>query len=163
MIFSTSTNDLLKVIKTRADITPRNEELLITILPYIQQIDIDPLLVLAVMEQESTYRWVHGDSGKAIGFMQLHLGTAQFIIHIYKDYLFQLGIKNLDVQTEHDLVITPVRTTILATLWLYHNIKYTDNIYTAISRYNGINNDDYVKKVFQRYYEIVNIYERVVH
>jgi len=155
-------NILLSVIKNRVTLDVNQEKLLIKVLSYIEKVSSEPLLVLAVMEQESTYRWTHGDSGKAIGFMQIHLATAQFIAKKYKNYLYSIGIKNLDIKTEHDLIITPIRTTILAVLWLEYNLKNTDNLFIGISRYNGINNDKYVYSVLNRYYNIIQIYERLV-
>ena len=153
---------LLDVVKERVALSPRNEELLAKVLPYVSKISSEPLLVLAVMEQESTYRWTHGDSGKAIGFMQIHLDTAKYMAELYKDKLNEIGIVNLQFNSVQDLIKTPIRTTLLGVLWLEHNIKHTKYIYTAISRYNGINNHEYVIKVLNRYYQLIKIYEELI-
>jgi len=115
--------------------------------------NIDPVIILAIIEQETNYRWVKGDSGGAIGFMQLHLKTALYMKEKYSLILEDLKI-NKNFSSEHDLYVTPVRTTTLSVLWFIHNyLKYEDPI-LAIARFNGINNKDYVYSVLKRYTEM---------
>lgn len=114
-------------------------------------------IFLSIIEVESSFKYVIGDNGKAIGYGQLHLNTAWFVISKYKDYLVNKLHMNIKVKSTKDLISTPVRTSILSFLWLIYNYQHNKNILVAIKRYNGINNSQYLVKVVNVYFKLDNV------
>lgn len=167
MIATSYDNIYEELIATRAQekyyyISEVNWERLKLIIPYAVEIaemyGVDPIIFIALIEQESGYRWVYGDAETSVGFTQLRVEAGWYTKQKYEKELHELGFYNLNFHTPEDLYVTPVRTTVLSFFYLVDKyIEYGDLV-TAVGRYNGINNQDYVISFFERYYELHEIY-----
>lgn len=150
-----------RIIDKGFKVSSNDTKLLSLSLPYIYEIcniyGLDPLFYIAIIEKESSYKWVYGDNGNAVGFGQIWAKTALFVVHKNKDMLADVGIYNTSFSNESDLYKTPIRTTILSVTYLCYQYKKTGDIISAIGLYNGIDNDRYIADVLEIYAELSNI------
>lgn len=159
LVTATDLEDIIyhRIDKYHMRVSKRDLHLLKVVIPYIEQIallyQVDPVMILAIMEQESNYRWVIGDNGDAIGFMQIHTKTAKFVANRFEELLDDLKL-NKEFNNPKDLYLTPIRTTVLSTLFFIYNYQRYDDVFLAIKRFNGIGNDTYLYSVLKRYAEV---------
>lgn len=171
IVVATEYNNIYEeLIATRAVnnhnyISQNDWERLQLVIPYMLEIavmyNIEPIIFIALIEQESSYKWIYGDSGNSVGFTQLSIGAGWYVKSKYEEELNELGFYNLDFHTPYDLYITPLRTTVLSFFYLIEKYVESGNLATAVSKYNGINNDEYVIKFFERYCELHELYFQI--
>ena len=118
------------------------------------------LLVLALMEQESTYRNVFGDNGNAVGFFQIHEDTANYVATFYPDIKKKLE----QLKSFKDLRFYPVLQTKIAIRYLYLTYKYRANqdLLITLTLYNGRNPNFkynvYIAGIMSKYSKILERY-----
>ncbi len=120
--------------------------------------NVDPIIFIALIEQESSYKWRYGDSGLSVGFTQLTVEAGWYVKSKYEEELNELGFYNLYFHTPYDLYMTPLRTTVLSFFYFIDKYIESGDLVTAVGRYNGIDNYDYVISFFERYAELHEIY-----
>lgn len=148
-----------RITKFSMNVSKRDMDLLQKTFPFVVDVcnifSVNPLFLLVLIEHESNYKWVFGDSGQAVGFLQLHLNTAKFIQKKYSNLIEKLGLFCSEITSIEELNKTPVKTMVLSTLWFCYNFQKTNGSYIkAIGLYNGVNNEKYVLSFFDRFSEI---------
>jgi hypothetical protein len=145
-----------RISKFHMNASKRDMHLLSETMPYVMKVcdyfSVNPLFLLTLIEHESNYKWVYGDSNKAVGFLQLHLNTAIFVQKKYNYILEELGLFYHEIPDIDFLNKTPVKTMVLSTLWFCYNFQRTNGSYIkAVGFYNGIENQEYILNYFSRF------------
>ncbi len=152
----------IRIEKERYKVTPIDKERLEAILPYIVYLSnsysIDPVIFITIIEQESGYRWITGDSGKAAGFVQLHLSTAWYCMDKFKNELIDMGLTNTEIKSIKDLEMSVIRTSVLGFYWFILKLKETGSYRKAIGLYNGVDNESYINNFVEKYMQLHEIY-----
>jgi soluble lytic murein transglycosylase-like protein len=118
---------------------------------------IDPLIVVAVIQQESSFRNVVGDNGEAIGFAQLHQGAVFYVCSFFPD----VAEKVRKIGAHKNLLYYPVLQIQIAVRYLFLlQINFDIDIITAIGRYNGQTSyyNTYTTKVLNNYAFILSTF-----
>jgi len=118
---------------------------------------IDPLIVAAIIQQESSFRNVVGDNGDAIGYAQLHQSAVYYVCSFFPD----IAEKVRTIGAHKNLLKYPVLQIQIAVRYLFLLQKNFDiDIITAIGRYNGQKEyyNIYTTKVLNHYSFILSTY-----
>lgn len=119
---------------------------------------IDPLFMLAFGLSETDFMNVFGDSGKAVGYFQLHEDAVFYVANFYDD------VKEFKKQHRNhvDLIQYPDWQLKIAYRYIYLTLKNVHNwdIIKAVSSYNGRSTkyNEYIIKFFQNYTLVVQKY-----
>ncbi|MGB4263392.1 MAG: hypothetical protein WBJ29_07640 [Fervidobacterium sp.] len=119
---------------------------------------IDPLFMLAFGLSETGFMNVFGDSGKAVGYFQLHEDAVFYVANFYDD------VKEFKKQHRNhvDLIQYPDWQLKIAYRYIYLTLKNVHNwdIIKAVSSYNGRSTkyNEYIIKFFQNYTLVVQKY-----
>ncbi|HOK87959.1 MAG TPA: hypothetical protein PKI14_08195 [Fervidobacterium sp.] len=119
---------------------------------------VDPLLMLAFGLSETNFMNVFGDSGKAVGYFQLHENAVFYVANFYDD------VKEFKKQNRNhvDLIKHPDWQLRIAYRYMYLTLKNVHNwdIIKAISSYNGRSDkyNIYVVNFFRNYAMVVEKY-----
>ena len=119
------------------------------------ELNMDPLLILAIIEIESSFKNVFGDGGDAVGFMQIHQHAAWYVINYNPD----LEEKYIQIGTHENLIKYPGLQISIGMRYLKYMQDRSDFV-TGISMYNGrtTKHNEYSNKVLKMYNEIVSKY-----
>jgi len=101
---------------------------------------LDPFLILAIMQTESSFRNIEGDHGKAIGFFQLHKVTIEYVIQFYPDLKEKYAIITAGWNHDFkDIKKYPIFQSKVAIRYLHLILQYWANgdLNKALSFYNG--------------------------
>ncbi|HDK26119.1 MAG TPA: hypothetical protein ENG48_03355 [Candidatus Atribacteria bacterium] len=101
-----------------------------TILQESSDLHLDPLLILALMKAESNYKNVFGDSGKAVGYFQLHKNAVVFVQRFYPE-LEYVKHENLPRLLKAQIQIA------CRYIWLINTYITFGNIRATLDRWNG--------------------------
>lgn len=96
------------------------------VLPATQQYGLDPLLVFALMRQESLFQGLATSSAQAQGLMQIIPGTGEYIARKlnWQDY------QNSDLYR-------PYVNVVFGVYYLYEQVQQFKNVYAALAAYNA--------------------------
>lgn len=120
-----------------------------------EELNMDPLLVLAIIEVESSFKNVYGDGGDAVGFMQIHQSAAWYVINYNPD----LREKYIEIGSHSNLIKYPGLQISIGMRYLKYMQDRSDFV-TGISMYNGRTTryNEYSNKVLKVYNNIINEY-----
>lgn len=119
------------------------------------ELNMDPLLVLAIIEVESSFRNVYGDGGDAVGFMQIHQNAVWYVISYNPDLRERYKL----IGSHDNLIKYPGLQISIGMRYLKYMQDRSDFV-MGISMYNGRNTryNQYSNKVLKVYNNIVNEY-----
>ncbi|MFN3691679.1 MAG: hypothetical protein ACK4R7_02195 [Fervidobacterium sp.] len=121
-------------------------------------VSVDPLYILAFGMSETGFVNTFGDSGKAVGYFQLHENAVIYVANFYQD------VREFKKQhrVHSELIRYPDWQLKIAYRYFYLTLKHVHNwdIVRAISAYNGRKDryNEYVIKFFQEYSRIVKAF-----
>lgn len=120
-----------------------------------EELNMDPLLVLAIIEVESSFKNVYGDGGDAVGFMQIHQSASWYVINYNPD----LREKYVEIGSHSNLIKYPGLQISIGMRYLKYMQDRSDFV-TGISMYNGRTTryNEYSNKVLKVYNNIINEY-----
>ncbi len=129
--------------------------------------NINPILMLSLIDVESDFRNILGDNGKSFGFYQIQEVTVWYVMNFFPDIKEKyIRIKELSKQNgktfEQEMLKYPILQTQISIRYLYLLSKFktnNDNLLQILSFYNGRNpyiNDgneinDYTVKIIEDY------------
>lgn len=102
--------------------------------------NIEPLLILSIMETETNVRNVVGDNGDAIGYFQLHVDAVYYVSNFFPYISNKIKI----IGSHDNLIKYPVLQAKIAIRYLYLMKQNTEDIILSLGRYNG--QTDYINK-----------------
>jgi hypothetical protein len=119
------------------------------------ELDMDPILILSIIEVESTFRNIFGDGGHAVGFMQIHEAAAWYVST--NDQFIQE--KYSKIGNHDNLIRYPGLQISIGMRYLKHMQERSDFV-TGISMYNGRKDryNVYSNKVLKVYNDIISQY-----
>ncbi|MFN6992419.1 MAG: hypothetical protein ACK4MM_06855 [Fervidobacterium sp.] len=121
-------------------------------------LSVDPLYILAFGMAETGFVNTFGDSGKAVGYFQLHENAVIYVANFYQD------VREFKKQhrLHSELIRYPDWQLKIAYRYFYLTLKHVHkwDIIRAISAYNGRKDryNEYVIKFFEEYARIVKTY-----
>lgn len=149
-IFSNKQDFIYDYFLFERDIPQREAYLMAkTIYQDSEALDIEPLIVLSILETETNVRNIYGDSGEAVGYFQLHKDAVYYVTNFYP-YIKQ---KVKEIGNHNELLKYPVLQTKIAIRYLFLMEINNKDIIHALSRYNGQESyiNRYVTKVLNNY------------
>lgn len=131
-----------------------------TIIDECEYLNIDPLLILAIIQKESSFRNIYGDSGDAVGFMQIHEIAAK---HVCRS-VYSIKERYDMIQTHSQLLKYPILQLRIGINYLYMMQEQYGYI-LGIAKYNGGSTvNKYVANVLNIYSQLIveyNIYSEL--
>ncbi|PNR92419.1 transglycosylase SLT domain-containing protein [Petrotoga sp. 9PWA.NaAc.5.4] len=109
--------------------------------------DISPIMIVAVIDTETTFKNIIGPYGE-IGYMQIKPTTAKYIVEKNILLFESLGYNNTDLDWIRErLLVDPRFNILVGTGYLKYLIEEHEDIYMALGWYNGGGNTYYANKV----------------
>lgn len=142
-------------LTTGKELKPDRKVLLAeSVLTASKEFGISPLLIVSIIDIETSFRNVIGSYGE-VGYMQIRPETAKYIVEMYIDKFEKYGYDKLDLKWIKDrLLYDPKYNVLVGTAYLYYLKELHGDITHAIGWYNGGGNSYYLDKVVYKIAQI---------